>query len=120
MSEMEEMSGMEMTRAGGQRNTSSMDGMEMTCAGGQKNTSAMDMTLGPMRSIVKEFERELPGSGGSSGNSSFDGGATATMPFSGLALANNTLLLPRKESEEEEEDMTKVPIQIINYDPLRP
>ena len=36
-------------------------------------------------------------------------GATATMKLTGLALANNTLMLPRRESQEdeEEEDMTR-------------
>merc|ERR1719186_2127564 len=72
------------------------------------------------QTLAKKLEPEMPGSEGSSRNSSFDGGATATMPFSGLMLANNTLLLPRKESGEDDDDMTKVPIQIINYDPLRP
>ena len=37
----------------------------------------------------------LPDSLPNSNNSSFDGGATATVKFSQLALANNTLMLPR-------------------------
>ena len=37
----------------------------------------------------------LPDSLPNSNNSSFDGGATATVKFSQLALANNTLVLPR-------------------------
>ena len=57
-----------------------------------------------------------------SGNSSMDGGATATVKFSALALANNTLLLPHRSSTEddEEEDMTRVPVQTINYNPEEP
>ena len=38
---------------------------------------------------------DLPDSLPNSNNSSFDGGATATVKFSQLALANNTLVLPR-------------------------
>ena len=38
---------------------------------------------------------QLPDSLPNSNNSSFDGGATATVKFSQLALANNTLVLPR-------------------------
>ena len=37
---------------------------------------------------------------------------------SGLALANNTLMLPPRSSQdekEEEEDMTRVPVQVGNY-----
>merc|ERR1719318_1985467 len=64
---------------------------------------------------------ELPGSLPASANSSIDYGATATVKFSGLALANNTLLLPRKESEEDEDDgMTKCPVQFFSYDPSKP
>eukprot|EP00090_Calanus_glacialis_P001034 TRINITY_DN10737_c1_g1_i1.p1 TRINITY_DN10737_c1_g1~~TRINITY_DN10737_c1_g1_i1.p1 ORF type:complete len:1585 (-),score=559.88 TRINITY_DN10737_c1_g1_i1:230-4717(-) len=64
---------------------------------------------------------ELPGSLPPSANSSIDYGATATVKFSGLALANNTLLLPRKESEEDEDDgMTKCPVQFFSYDPAKP
>ena len=55
-----------------------------------------------------------------SGSSSFDGGATATVKFSALALANNTLLLPHRESQEDEENMPSVPVQMINYNPLEP
>ena len=62
---------------------------------------------------------DLPGSGSSSANNSLDyGGATATVKFSVLSLANNTLLLPRKESEEDE--MTSCPVQFISYDPSKP
>merc|ERR550532_999473 len=63
----------------------------------------------------------LPDSLPNSNNSSFDGGATATVKFSQLALANNTLMLPRKESEEEdeEEDFTRAPEQVFSYDPCQ-
>lgn len=64
---------------------------------------------------------ELPGSLPASADSSIDYGATATVKFSGLALANNTLVLPRKESEEDEDDgMTKCPVQFFSYDPSKP
>ena len=46
---------------------------------------------------------QFGGDGLGSGNSSYDGGATATVKFSALALANNTLLLPHRESQEDEE-----------------
>merc|ERR1719278_2043524 len=63
---------------------------------------------------------ELPGSESSSANTSVEcvGGATATVKFSGLSLANNTLILPRKESEEDE--MTKCPVQYFYYDSSKP
>merc|ERR1719278_2529758 len=62
----------------------------------------------------------LPDSLPNSNNSSFDGGATATVKFSQLALANNTLMLPRKESEEEEEeDFPRAPEQVFSYDPCQ-
>merc|ERR1719278_1402731 len=64
---------------------------------------------------------ELPGSESSSANTSTEGagGATATVKFSGLSLANNTLILPRKESEEDDE-MTKCPVQYFYYDSSKP
>merc|ERR1740131_783665 len=60
--------------------------------------------------LVNMEASHLPDSLPNSNNSSFDGGATATVKFSQLALANNTLVLPRRESEEdEEEDFTTAP-----------
>merc|ERR1719361_752709 len=62
---------------------------------------------------------QLPDSLPNSNNSSFDGGATATVKFSQLALANNTLVLPRREDEEDDddEDYTKASEQVFSYDP---
>ena len=45
--------------------------------------------------LVSKEATHLPDSLPNSNNSSFDGGATATVKFSQLALANNTLVLPR-------------------------
>ena len=45
--------------------------------------------------LVSKEASHLPDSLPNSNNSSFDGGATATVKFSQLALANNTLVLPR-------------------------
>ena len=45
--------------------------------------------------LVSSQTDYLPDSLPNSNNSSFDGGATATVKFSQLALANNTLMLPR-------------------------
>merc|ERR1719204_1452832 len=68
--------------------------------------------------MVSKEANHLPDSLPNSNNSSFDGGATATVKFSQLALANNTLVLPRRESEEdEEEDFTRAPEQVFSYDP---
>ena len=67
---------------------------------------------------------ELPGSEPASTDTSttaeadLGGGATATVKFSVLSLANNTLVLPRKESEEDE--MTSCPVQYFSYDPAEP
>lgn len=67
---------------------------------------------------------DLPGSEPTSAETSstaeadFGGGATATVKFSTLSLANNTLMLPRKESEEDE--MTSCPVQLFSYDPAKP
>ena len=63
---------------------------------------------------------ELPGSEPSSADTSveFGGGATATVKFSVLSLANNTLVLPRKVSDED--DMTECPVQYFSYDPSKP
>ena len=82
--------------------------------------------------LVSKEASHLPDSLPNSNNSSFDGGATATVKFSQLALANNTLVLPRclkyfsllkqyiinqlcrRESEEdEEEDFTRAPEQVL-------
>merc|ERR1719357_912143 len=68
--------------------------------------------------LASKEASHLPDSLPNSNNSSFDGGATATVKFSQLALANNTLVLPRRESEEdEEEDFTRAPEQVFSYDP---
>merc|ERR1719458_2418067 len=64
--------------------------------------------------LVSSQVDHLPDSLPNSNNSSFDGGATATVKFSQLALANNTLVLPRREGEEdEEEDFTRAPEQVF-------
>ena len=67
----------------------------------------MDITMDPITSdytrhgggmettLVSSQVDHLPDSLPNSNNSSFDGGATATVKFSQLALANNTLMLPR-------------------------
>merc|ERR1719458_554245 len=69
--------------------------------------------------LVSSQTNDLPDSLPNSNNSSFDGGATATVKFSQLALANNTLVLPRREDEEDDddEDYTKAPEQVFSYDP---
>ena len=62
-----------------------------------KDTSG-DITRhgGGMEATLVNMEAShLPDSLPNSNNSSFDGGATATVKFSQLALANNTLVLPR-------------------------
>merc|ERR1719370_2677640 len=70
--------------------------------------------------LVSKEATHLPDSLPNSNNSSFDGGATATVKFSQLALANNTLVLPRRESEEDEdEDFTRAPEQVFSYDPCQ-
>ena len=65
---------------------------------------------------------DLPGSEPTSSNTSMEapdyGGATATVKFSALTMANHTLVLPRKESEED--DMTRCPVQYFSYDPSQP
>merc|ERR1719234_2196540 len=89
----------------------------------------MDITMDPttgdytrhggrMETTTSHHTDHLPDSLPNSNNSSFDGGATATVKFSQLALANNTLVLPRRDGEEdEEEDFTRAPEQVFSYDP---
>ena len=61
---------------------------------------------------------DLPGSEPTSAETSstaeadFGGGATATVKFSTLSLANNTLMLPRKESEEDMGEAPEKPSRI--------
>ena len=112
---------MEMTRIGG-------GNMELThVAGGSMEMSRIGGSMELTRSISVHQPNidELPGSEPSSTNNSMDGqdigdygGATATVKFSVLSLANNTLILPRKESEED--DMTSAPVQYFSYDPQKP
>ena len=56
------------------------------------NSNGMETTLISRGGMETDH---LPDSLPNSNNSSFDGGATATVKFSQLALANNTLVLPR-------------------------
>ena len=137
---------MDMTRSGGEMEKTRLGGqMDMTRSGGEEKTrlgGQMDMTqAGEMEMTFETLEnsvfvtaspavsrlskqptvQELPGSESSSANTSVDcGGVTATVKFSGLSLANNTLILPRKESEEEEDELTKCPVQFFYYDAAKP
>jgi len=87
-------------------------------ASGRPNTAEL---IASLNTIHHPSVAELPGSLPPSADNSIDYGATATVKFSGLALANNTLLLPRKESDENEEDgMTRCPVQFFSYDPAKP
>ena len=115
---------MELTRSVGSLATDGEaddDDMEMTAA-----TPLQDSVFHPAPNpVIARMSKqptvdELPGSESSSTNTSVEcvGGATATVKFSGLSLANNTLILPRKESEEDE--LTKCPVQYFYYDSSKP
>merc|ERR1719319_720604 len=82
---------------------------------GLEGSMVEDSVFAPRHPSVAELPASLP----SSSNNSFDGGATATMKFSGLMMANNTLQLPHRSSqeEEEEEEFTRAPEQFFSYDP---
>ena len=68
------------------------DGDYTRHGGGMETTLLSSQTC--MANHLPE-SNNLPDSLPNSNNSSFDGGATATVKFSQLALANNTLVLPR-------------------------
>ena len=100
------------------------DDMEITASVPQED-SVFHPAPKPANPLIARMSKqptvaELPGSESSSANTSTEcaGGATATVKFSGLSLANNTLILPRKESEEDE--MTKCPVQYFYYDSSKP
>ena len=59
-----------------------------------RHGGGMETTLLSSQTYMPD-SNNLPDSLPNSNNSSFDGGATATVKFSQLALANNTLVLPR-------------------------
>jgi len=91
---------------------------------GLEGSMVEDSVFAPRHPSVAELPDSLPGSSNTSllpgsSNNSFDGGATATMKFSGLMMANNTLQLPHRSSqeEEEEEEFTRAPEQFFSYDP---
>ena len=139
---------MEMTKIGGGMDMTRLGGaMEMTTdvrrLVSEKeediNTSQGSDSVFVNNSMMAEFRaavstatsvtsqpriEDLPGSEPTSAETSstaeadFGGGATATVKFSTLSLANNTLMLPRKESEEDE--MTSCPVQFFSYDPAKP
>merc|ERR1740128_528925 len=142
------VSNMEMTKIGGGMDMTRLGGaMEMTSdvrrlvsdQEAEYDTSQGSDSVFVNNSMMAEFRaavsgatsvtsqpriEDLPGSEPTSAETSstaeadFGGGATATVKFSTLSLANNTLMLPRKESEEDE--MTSCPVQFFSYDPAKP
>ena len=102
---------MEMTNIGGgsMEMTRGVSNMEMTRLGG-----GMEITT-DVRRLVSDQEEDVTIT---TAEADFGGGSTATVKFSTLSLANNTLMLPRKESEEDE--MTSCPVQLFSYDPAKP
>ena len=127
---------MDLTRAGGNLNLTKSGGtMDMTKVGGHMEMTqvcgtgsdpddvfANNSMMAELRAEARSQPSvaELPGSEPSSADTSveFGGGATATVKFSVLSLANNTLVLPRKVSDED--DMTECPVQYFSYDPSKP
>ena len=107
----------DLTQLGGGMDLTMAPSLDQTCGGmEQRMEDVEDSVFTPHHQpSVAELPTSLPGSA----NSSIDCGATATVRFSQLALANNTLLLPRHSSQESEgeEEMTRAPEMIINYDP---
>merc|ERR1719445_2027650 len=132
--------GMEMTRLGGAMEiTTDVRRLISDQEEDDTNTSQGSDSVFVNNSMMAEFRaavsgatsvtsqpriEDLPGSEPTSAETSsnveadFGGGATATVKFSTLSLANNTLMLPRKESEEDE--MTSCPVQLFSYDPAKP
>ena len=130
--------GMDMTRLGGAMEMTS-DVRRLVSEEEDINSSQGSDSVFVNNSMMAEFRaavsgatsvtsqpriEDLPGSEPTSAETSstaeadFGGGATATVKFSTLSLANNTLMLPRKESEEDE--MTSCPVQFFSYDPAKP